>query len=244
MKLLGLDTATAATSVAFLDTGTGRELARRDDPAGGERPRHTTRLLPLIAELLEAAAEGWGSLDCIAVGLGPGTFTGLRIGIATARALGQARKLELRGISTLRALATGAVPARTSRPADVVLAALDARRGELFAAAWGLPDARSEALGEQALAPVAVDPRTLASRLPGLGASSLAIGPGAVEFRSYLEHAGAFVPGDDSVLHSVNAINHCRLAAAGEGVRALEEIKPQYLRLPDAELARRGRARQ
>src|SRR5207249_9501717 len=58
-------------------------------PILGERPRHTTRLMPLVADVLGRAGGGWSSLDRIAVGIGPGTFTGLRIGVATARALAQ-----------------------------------------------------------------------------------------------------------------------------------------------------------
>ena len=122
-----------------------------------------------------------------------------------------------------------------------MLAAIDARRGEAFAAAWRLEE---NALAEQLLEPVPLGPEMLAERTTRLGERPVAIGSGAVEFRPYLEHAGAFVPEDDSVLHSVNALNHCRLAAAGDGTGELQEIKPQYLRLPDAELARRRRATQ
>ena len=63
-----------------------RTLELRDDPPAGERPRHATRLLGLITEVMAEAGVGWESIDRIAVGVGPGTVTGLRIGIATAKA--------------------------------------------------------------------------------------------------------------------------------------------------------------
>ena len=106
MKILAFDTATAATTVALAD---GNDvLEHRDDPPGGTRPRHTSRLMPLIVEVLDEAGVGWGQLDRIAVGVGPGTFTGLRIGVSTARALAEATDVELVGISTLESLALNA----------------------------------------------------------------------------------------------------------------------------------------
>jgi tRNA threonylcarbamoyl adenosine modification protein YeaZ len=112
-------------------------LEARDDPPPGDRPRHTTRLLPLVEELLGRAGMSFDDLDRVAVGIGPGTFTGLRIGIATARALAQARALPLVGVSTLHSLAYGAEVALADGHAiETVVPTLDARRGEVFAAAW------------------------------------------------------------------------------------------------------------
>src|SRR5262245_62002674 len=94
--ILGMDTATPSTAVAVLP---GRE--RRHDPAPGKRPGHAAHLLALVSELV----GDWSEVERIAVGVGPGGFTGLRIGIATARALAQARDLPLVGVSSLAALA-------------------------------------------------------------------------------------------------------------------------------------------
>src|SRR5205823_2510395 len=139
MRILAFDTATRATAVA-LD-----EVELRDDPPAGTRPHHTTRLMPLIVEVLERAATEWAEIDRIAVGIGPGTFTGLRIGVATARSLSRARRIPLVGVSTLESLAlnaSGADPATArandAHDAEAVLAVLDARRGEVFAAGWQL----------------------------------------------------------------------------------------------------------
>ena len=101
MIVLGLDTATAATAVA-LRLADGTVLERRDDPSPGAHPGHATRLLAMAAEVLDDAGVSWGQIERIAVGLGPGTFTGLRVGVATARGLAHSRGIELVGVSSLR----------------------------------------------------------------------------------------------------------------------------------------------
>jgi tRNA threonylcarbamoyladenosine biosynthesis protein TsaB len=235
--VVGLDTATRSTVAALLRTDPPRlELEARDDPPRGERPRHGTRLLGLVADVLERAAVGWDAVDRIAVGVGPGTFTGLRIGIASARALARARGVELVGVSTLASVASHAASLQDSESA-VVLAVLDARRGEVFAAAWR----RRELAPDRAaiLAPRACTPQALASRVRELGQPTLAIGEGAVEFREVLERAGAFIPADESELHRVSAITHCRFALSMRG-SSPDQVHPEYLRLPDAEISRRA----
>ncbi|HUO70868.1 MAG TPA: tRNA (adenosine(37)-N6)-threonylcarbamoyltransferase complex dimerization subunit type 1 TsaB [Solirubrobacteraceae bacterium] len=234
MRILAFDTATRATTVALCGLG-GRRPPQdaRDDPPAGTRPRHANRLMPLIVEVLERAGCTWSELDLIAVGVGPGTFTGLRIGIATANALGRARGIPLAGVSTLRSLALGGAAAGD---VDAILAVIDARRGEVFAAAWR---ARGGELADDLLAPSALAPETLASLLPRLGSTVRAVGDGAVEFKGVLERSGVLVPEDGSDLHRVTAINHCALAGRlPEG--GTDEIRPEYLRLPDAEIARRA----
>jgi tRNA threonylcarbamoyladenosine biosynthesis protein TsaB len=196
-------------------------------------------LMPLIVELLRRAGLGWEQIDRIAVGVGPGTFTGLRIGIATARALGRARGIPLVGISTLESLAVGVQGALVPSEADAVLAVIDARRGEVFAAGWALTDTeRTPLLAARALAP-----EPLEQALAGSGRRWLAVGDGAIEFRKVLERSGTSIPEDDSDLHRVSAINHCRLAT-GRRERAPDEVGPEYLRLPDAEIARRTATKQ
>ena len=109
MIVLGLDTATPATVVAVLDDARpDAVLEDRHEPRDGERPGHAAQLLGIAAKQLAAAGLGFADVDRIAVGLGPGTFTGLRIGVATARALAQSSGAELVGVSTLRALALAA----------------------------------------------------------------------------------------------------------------------------------------
>jgi tRNA threonylcarbamoyladenosine biosynthesis protein TsaB len=241
MRILGLDTATPATAVAVLELGSdGRELRaieRRDDPPAGARPRHTTALLSLMVASLHEAGAGWDGLDLIAVGTGPGTFTGLRIGIATARALAHAREIPLVGVSTLRSLAAGAA----AHAADKVpVAVLDARRGEAFAAAWADPRATGDT-SAPLIAPAALAPQRLAEMLDDDAGPWLAVGDGALRFRSVLEAADVVVADDGAPVHRVSALEHCRLGA-GLAPQDPGEVLPDYLRIPDAELALRARA--
>src|SRR4029079_8026141 len=99
------------------------------------RPRHATGLLT-EAERAAEAAGGWEAVDLLGVGLGPGTFTGVRVGIATAHGLRVSRGLPARGVCTLDALARGIREAVEGAPA---LAVLDGWRGEVFAALYA-PD--------------------------------------------------------------------------------------------------------
>lgn len=230
MRILAIDTATRA-STAALWVPPGEPLELRDDPGRGDRPRHTTQLLPLVAGLLESCQVGWDEIDRIAVGVGPGTFTGLRVGIATARALAQAREIPLVGVCTLRSLAMNLIGAGGA-PAQAVLAVLDARRGEVFAAGW-----RSGDWSGALLEPAVLGPEALAAVASQLPATAIAIGEGAVEFRAVLEDSGVLVPEDDSELHKVTAINHCRLARDIPAAGGPEDVRPLYLRAPDAEIA-------
>jgi tRNA threonylcarbamoyladenosine biosynthesis protein TsaB len=215
--ILGLDTATPSTAAAVWAPG-GPEVERRDDPPPGQRPGHAGRLLVLVEEALAAADAGWEDVERIGVGVGPGGFTGLRLGVATARALSQARDLPLVGVSSLRALAEGV----RGRHAGPVLAVIDARRGEVFAAGW-----RD---GEPVFEPVAIAPAALAGRI---GPGTLALGDGAVRFRTELERAGADVPADGSPAHRVSALEVCRLAARGAPADR-DALLPDYRRDPDA----------
>jgi tRNA threonylcarbamoyladenosine biosynthesis protein TsaB len=227
--ILGIDTSTPATAAAVWAPD-GPAVERRDDPPPGERPGHAARLLVLVEAAFDDAGATWEDIERIAAGVGPGGFTGLRLGIATARALAQARGLPLVGVSSLEALAGGVrtlepTPLKGSDPLsreDSVLAVIDARRGEVFAAGW-----RG---GERWLDPVAIAPDALAARVT---AGTLAVGDGAVKFRSELERAGARVPADDSPAHRVSALQVCRLGAAGEPADR-DALLPDYRREPDA----------
>ena len=248
MRILAFDTATAATTVALGDifpASEGRETAAeggvpaaeggervevgwtaelRDDPVAGERPQHAARLLALIAEIMEASGTGWEGIDRIAVGVGPGTFTGLRIGVATANALGRATGIPLVGVSTLESLARRALLA--AREPEAVVAVLDARRREVFAAAW---DGHS---GAPVMSPRALAPDALAESICDL-ATPMAIGDGAVAYRGVLEASGVYVPEDVSELHRVTAASHL-LIAPGLQVVDPDALVPDYQRLPDA----------
>ncbi|CAA9498044.1 MAG: tRNA threonylcarbamoyladenosine biosynthesis protein TsaB [uncultured Solirubrobacteraceae bacterium] len=229
MIVLAFDTATADTAVGLATGGAAARTARHT-PASGERPGHVAQLLGLARGLLAEAGIGWAEVERLGVGTGPGSFTGLRIGVATARALAQAGGQELVGVSTLEALARGVasapdVAAAPGRGVDpTVLACLDARRGEAFVGAW-----RGDAL---VFPPRAVVPEALAGLLAGRGAWRAA-GDGSVRFRAQLEAAGAHVPPDDSALHHVSGARLCELALEASPA-GHDTLEPEYVRAPDA----------
>lgn len=224
--VLGFDTATPDTVVGLAVEGAEPQELRHA-PARGERPGHASQLLPLARALLDRAGLAFADVDRIGVGVGPGTFTGLRIGVATARALAQGSGAEVAAVSTLAALADAA------GHDGPVLAVLDARRGEAFAAGY--------ADGAQLFAPVAVRPEALPDlvrRGPGPPRSWLAVGDGALAFRDKLEPAAIAVPADGNPCHRVSAVAICRLASRSVPV-ARDALVPEYVRLPDAEETRR-----
>ncbi len=242
MALLALDTATPATAVA-LDLGDGDVREVRDEPPAGARPSHTSALLPLASELLAQAGLRWADLSRIAVGVGPGTFTGLRIGLASARAIASTRGIPLVGVSTLAALALGAVEQARASECEQLAAVIDARRGEVFAAVWPLGSDAVDAArylahpASAVFAPRAMAPLELADVLAELGATALAVGDGAVKFRDALERTGTLIAADGAPVNQVSARQHCRLARYLPD-SAPRDVSPHYLRAPDAKPSR------
>ena len=201
-------------------------VVRRHDPDAGARPAHATALLALVDEALAAAGLDLAQVRRLGVGIGPGSFTGLRIGLATARGLAQGLGLPLAPVSSLEALAAGARD--EAGPDGAVLAVIDAGRGEGFALA-----VRGEhRLGE----PAALGPDALAATVTELAAgphTPLAVGGGAVRFQAQLRAAGAAVPADESPLHRLDGRQLCRLAAAAETADR-DAVLPHSARAPDA----------
>ena len=179
LVILSFDTATdVATACMSAD---GEVLA---ESAAAGRSVGAQRLLDDVHGLLDRAGVPLDHVELIVAGTGPGTFTGLRIGLATARALGFALGTPVRGVSTLAAL---------RHPPEVDVACIDARRGEVFCAGAGLE-------------PQALTPQALAAALP---AGSVVAGDGAVRYRDLL--VGAETPRDDSPLHVPHARHHAAL---------------------------------
>ncbi len=227
--VLAFDTATAATVVGLsVDGELVCELA--DRPAADERPRHAESLLSLCQEALAEAGIAWADLSRIGVGVGPGTFTGLRIGVATAQGLAQASAVPLVAVSTLEALA---LPVRTAEPTLQVAAVADARRGEAYIAAWSSG-------GEQTVGDQACPPQQLVAVLAAESATTIAVGDGALIFRKELEIGSIAVPEDRSALHQLAGGALCQLAASNEPLGA-EALVPHYVRQPDAEISLQNR---
>jgi tRNA threonylcarbamoyladenosine biosynthesis protein TsaB len=221
--IVGWDTATADLAVAVTRKGEAiveRLVVSQPD----ERPRHASELLAEVESAVERAG-GWEAVDSIAVGIGPGSFTGLRIGLATARAIAQALGKAILPVGTLAAIGLALRERAAGRPA---LAVIDARRSQAFAALYG-PQ------GEEVWAPLVASPEELAERLGSLSRPPLAAGSGALRFRRQLEAAGAEVPPESDSAHRVSGHHLCLLAETGIPSPP-EAIRPIYLRPPDAEL--------
>jgi len=193
---LAFDTATDVATSALLEDG---DLL-------GERTGKPAGLLEDVDALLVEADAAPSELRRIVVGTGPGSFTGLRMGLAASRALALALDVKVAGVSTLAALAAGAPGA---------LPVIDARRREVFT----LQDGK----------PVALRPDELGNTLlPG----RVCVGNGAVRYRAVLEEAGAEIPPDESELHVPRAGVHARLAS---DFGPAELVEPIYVRAPDAD---------
>ncbi len=216
MLILAFDASTFVVTVAVAwAEGASREvLAEVSASARGA----SEALLPAVDSALNLAGEGPDTVGLILVGVGPGTFTGIRIAAATARPLSLATGAALSKNSTLAALAA---PALSGGHPDV-LAVIDARRGQVFAQRFSEDGPTSGVLCES--------PEDLSVEdVP------LLVGDGAARYRAALSSLG-HVPPDDSPLHRVAAAGHV-LSADLAPVR-VEEIVPIYVREPDAEVRR------
>jgi tRNA threonylcarbamoyladenosine biosynthesis protein TsaB len=224
MVVLGVDTATADAAVGVSVNGVPvREAQVPPDEEG--RPRHSRVLLPEIERSVDAAG-GWTSIDRIAIGIGPGSFTGLRIGISTGRALAQARRIPIAPVGSLAALARG-ISRRSPERERLALPVIDARRGEVFAALYET-ETETELWG-----PFVAPPDELADRLRSLDRACLAAGDGALRFAAELEGAGVTVAPPEDPAHRLAPRDVC---AAGEAAAEAppDQIQPLYLRPPDA----------
>jgi tRNA threonylcarbamoyladenosine biosynthesis protein TsaB len=219
VTLVGFDTSTAATSACVLRAdGEAFEMTPAPERLM-EPPGHSRELLPAVRDLMESAGVTWGDVTGVAVGVGPGGFTGLRIGVATARALATAARIPVHPVSSLAALAAG-----VDEP--LVLPLIDARRGEVFGALY-----RD---GELLVEAFAARPEAVAERAGGRLAGALAVGDGSLRFQEVLEAAGVRVASRGSGLHVVRALQICRLAT-GVPAKPPESVLPTYIRDPDAQ---------
>ncbi len=128
-RILALDTSVQTCSVALHDNGS--VLARSQQLAKG----HSRLILPMIDELLAEAGLSLGQVDALALTIGPGSFTGLRIGISVVQGLAFGADIPVVPLSTLRTLAAGAIRRYGVQPQGTILPAFDARMGEIY---WGL----------------------------------------------------------------------------------------------------------
>lgn len=225
LKILALDTSTRSGSVA-LSLGWQRVAETRFDA----EVTHAERLLPAIGDLLERVGWSLSDLNGLALTHGPGSFTGLRIGLATLKAFAKARNLPLVGISSLLTLAHNG--ALSHLP---VVAVMDARRDEVYAAAYAFKEGllQKQVLEEQALKPI-----LLCEKLRALGPCWL-VGDGAAFYRPLFQgelRESAFFPPEPLMHLQAKWVAWLALPRLerGEG-KDWENLAPNYLRLSDAE---------
>lgn len=225
MKILGLDTATSGCSAALWVDGDagGRVVAALRSPPMSRG--QAERLVPMAQAVLAEAGVGFADLDRIAVTVGPGAFTGLRIALAAARGLAVAQGVPVTGVTTFEAVAHG-LP-ETERAGRAVLVAVDSRRAEPF---LHLFDAALAPLGEPAMLEPAAIPAWLDALLP-VGAPLLVAGDGAGPVMAALgERDGLTQAAGDGLPDA--AVVAALAAARPAGLPA----EPFYLRPPDVTL--------
>lgn len=223
--ILALETATTACSVA-LCTGDGSVVAERVSLAG---PAHSQLLLPFVHDVLTEAALDWGRVETIAVGLGPGAFTGLRIGIATARALAQAGGgVGLAGAPTLSALALSLAHSPEAAPGHPLVPLVDGRRREVFAAVFECV----EGGGVRQVEDVAVVPADGLAAWLGARGDVVTGGDGAELYGGLLPASARPAAG---IVASTAAMVGRSVACGAPGVlRGPDAVLPLYGRAPDA----------
>lgn len=229
MLLLAFDTATPSTTVALLDSATPIAEMRLSAAS------HSRSLLPAVSEILAHAGHTPRSLQAIAVGRGPGSFTGVRIGMTLAKTLAYALDIPLAGVSTLRALAHNAA----AGPNDLVCPALDALKGEVYGAVFRMTSSGAQTVRHEA----ASEPRAFAESLKAAGATCILLGSGALRYRDVF----AEVLGDALRLPDMPEDHEPRATVIGRlGWERLSReesddpalLEPDYCRLSEAEIKR------
>lgn len=225
MILLALDTSTLTGSVAVVRSdgaGANVVLASEDDAVS----THSDILLPLVERALATAGVATADLDAIAVGCGPGSFTGLRIGMATAKGLAFAIGAPLWAVSSLAALAQDAAHLAGDR---LIVPAIDARRQEVFAGFYRATDGVVSATASERV----IAPADLARELSSaLGAGVALVGDGAIEYADALAPLAVV----EGARPTPSAIAVATLALATPQTDVLGTGAPVYIRKAEAEI--------
>ena len=216
MRVLAIDTALAACSACVVETDAAQVLARETIPM--ERG-HAEALLPLVDRVVSQVAEGFAALDRVAVTIGPGSYTGLRVGIAAARAIGLAASIPVVGVATL---ASHLAPLMASETRRLLVAAIDAKHGQIYV--------QAVAPGGRTVVAPALLPVRDAVRLLGSGPVALS-GSGAPMLASECWSQGV----EASVMDAPFAPDIAWVARIGALANPAQALpKPLYLRGPDA----------
>lgn len=219
MPVLALDTCTEKCSVALLSEGRiGAELSLKVQSG------HAGMLLKLIDSLLDMAGCPPANVDLIAVGRGPGSFTGIRIGIATAKGLATALVCPLKGVCSLDAMVRAAMPAGLP-----IMPVMDARKGEVFCALYS-------ATGERQSAYLNIPPEKIRDYVSG---PTLFLGNGLELYADLLANVlgPAFQPAPEALWYPKAAVIGAMASASPDQAEA--DVNPLYIRASDADLTLR-----
>jgi tRNA threonylcarbamoyladenosine biosynthesis protein TsaB len=227
MNVLALDTSTRSCSVAVaVDGRPASEVSTLSNRT------HSLHLMGMVRDALELAGVGLKEIDGFAVAIGPGSFTGLRIGISTVKGLAFAAGKPCVGVSSLEALASACLPWP-----ERICVLMDARKGEVYTAVYQESDGRLERIGdERVLAPEAIL-RTIAS--PHLFVGE-AVPLYEKQIRAIVGKNVRWAPRDR---HFPKAATVVRLALdrlAGASAEGVDHLVPRYIRQSDAELSIRA----
>lgn len=219
MRILAIDTATEACSVALSDNGSTHahfELCPRE---------HTQRILPLVQEILTAGGLSLQQLDVLAFGRGPGSFTGVRIGIGIAQGLALGADLPLTGVSTLATMAQGAW---RKTGATRVLAAIDARMGEVY---WGEYQRDEQGIWHGEETEAVLKPEAVTERLRQLQGSWATVGTGWPAWPEMANDSGLTLTDGEVLLPAAEDMLPLAQHQLSAGrVVAVENAEPVYLR--------------
>lgn len=217
MKLLALDTSTEACSVALLHQG---NIIALDEVCPQQ---HSKRVLPMIDGLLAEAGLSLNMLDGIVFGRGPGSFTGVRIGVSVAQGLAFGADLPVFGVSTLAAMAQAAV---RLHQASQIVAAIDARMAEVYLASFS---SDSNGVLQQLTAEQAIKPQLLAPL--GLSGKVMAVGTGWQTYATELLRAQPAHIASDILYPSAHDMLSLALQAYSNGLFvSATQAEPVYVR--------------
>lgn len=220
MILLGLSTSTPRGSVAVARDGAPAAAAAYVDLQG-----HAERLFHAVDEALAAAGAARAALGAIACDVGPGSFTGVRVGVASAKGIAVALGLPLVGVVSLEAMAAAAFAEGAAAPEDTVIAALDAKKGEIFAAAY-------RASGACVIPP---ETRPLAGASLDLAGAGRVVIVGEIAASLALPAGARLARGPALDLPDAAWIARIAARRLAEGDRGgAEDVEPLYVRAPDA----------
>lgn len=225
MNILAFDTSLACCSAAILKEG--QVLAHLFE----QRQRgQAERLVPMIEEVCVQAELSLQEIDLIAVGRGPGTFTGIRIGLSAARGMALALNIPLMGLTSLETVAHGVAHNKGCEPGEAFMVAHDARRGEVYTQSFIREEAGILPLTEPLAVPL---DRVEDFILPQV---SKIIGTGAGLIQDRLQEPSGLIFSQDNALPDAAILANIAQKRHVEGQQGYEpqSVTPLYLRAPDA----------